>query len=100
MPRRQHSRPSPLTVVAGPLDNDYVPPTPEHRQAADAYLRGARIEGTMAALLAKVTAKFGATHNDYVRLAREAGDASDDWDTIARVIAQDLARAAAADQMS
>lgn len=92
--RPRRSRPSPLTVVADPPASDYVPPSPEHRQTADAYLRGSTVASPMGDLLASVTAKFTLTHYEYVRLARDTGEGSADWETISRVIAQDLAREA------
>lgn len=91
--RRTRRAPHLTAVRDEPAVADNVTPTIEHRLAADAYLRGEPVTGSLADLLDEIVAGFGRTQHEYVRLARAVGDQARVWDTARRIIAQRLARA-------
>lgn len=70
----------------------HVDPSLAHREAADAFLRGAPVDKTLSGLLDRIAGEFGWAEIGYIELAREQGDQSRVWNTAGWIIANAMAR--------
>jgi hypothetical protein len=93
MTRHGSSKPPHLAGLPGEFDPAaHVDPTLEHREASDAFLRGAPVDHKLSGLLDRVVAHFGWAETQHIEQAREQGDQSRVWDTAVWIIANAIAR--------
>lgn len=78
----------------------HVDPNPEHREAADAFLRGAPVQERLIPMLERVVDSFGWAEHGYIEEARRSGEQARIWNTAHWIIANALAREAHAQARS
>jgi hypothetical protein len=70
----------------------HIDPTPEHRVAADLYLRGEAVPEPLARLLADLEPTLTWAQRGYITEAQAQGPGADVWDSACWSVANALAR--------